>query len=161
MVKRGQKPSAPHLRLVTGQHRDDRHGDVGEVRKATAAAAATFGKPVCPTYLRGEARTAWRMFIAPADWLDASREPSAIAFCELWQEFRTMPARFTAARHAQMRAYMGELGLTDPRDAAPQKRRRPMSFSMRSVVVLFPSATRRSLVVEIADMLERYWSDRA
>ena len=40
------------------------------------------------------------------------REPAAIAFCELWQEFRKAPVSFQASKHAQMRAYMSELGLT-------------------------------------------------
>jgi hypothetical protein len=49
-------------------------------------------------------------------WLDASREPAAIAFCELWQEFTFAPTAFPAAKHGQLRAYMSELGLTDERN---------------------------------------------
>lgn len=55
-------------------------------------------------------------YIEPAAWLDASREPAAIAFCELWQEFRFCPTGFPAAKHGQLRAYMSELGLTDERN---------------------------------------------
>jgi hypothetical protein len=44
------------------------------------------------------------------------REPAAIAFCELWQEFRFAPTSFPASKHGQMRAYMSELGLTDERN---------------------------------------------
>jgi hypothetical protein len=58
---------------------------------------------------------AWKRYIAPAYWLDASREPSAIAFCELWQEMRLAPTAFQAAKHSQLRGYMSDLGLTDLR----------------------------------------------
>ena len=59
---------------------------------------------------------AWKKYIEPAGWLDASREPAAIAFCELWQEFRFAPTSFPASKHGQLRAYMSELGLTDERN---------------------------------------------
>lgn len=39
-----------------------------------------------------------------------------MAFCVLWDEFRTNPRNFGAAKHAQMRAYMADLGLTDERN---------------------------------------------
>ena len=61
------------------------------------------------------ARKAWDRFIAGATWLDGSREPAAVAFCELFAEFSASPARFVASRHAQMRAYQADLGLTDER----------------------------------------------
>ncbi|RYE38162.1 MAG: hypothetical protein EOP21_12690 [Hyphomicrobiales bacterium] len=69
-----------------------------------------------PTYLKGQARWAWDRWVASAGWLDASREAAAIAFCELWEEHRSMPRMFPAAKHSQMRGYMGELGLTDDRN---------------------------------------------
>lgn len=71
---------------------------------------------VRPKFLKGPALEAWKRWIAPASWLDASREASAVAFCELWQEFRHGPTSFPAAKHGQMRAYMSELGLTDERN---------------------------------------------
>jgi hypothetical protein len=46
-----------------------------------------------PAHFVGHAKEAWEKYIKPAFWLDATREPAAIAFCELWQEFRlTAPA---------------------------------------------------------------------
>jgi hypothetical protein len=69
-----------------------------------------------PSYFKRQARAAWQRYIAPAAWLDASREPAAIAFCELWQEMRLAPASFQAAKHSQLRAYMADLGLTDERN---------------------------------------------
>jgi len=84
------------------------------------AAATTFGKPVRPKHFRGEASAAWKRYIEPAGWLDASREPAAIAFCELWQEFRFAPTSFPASKHGQLRAYMSELGLTDERNRMEQ-----------------------------------------
>jgi hypothetical protein len=69
-----------------------------------------------PTGFKGEAAKAWKRYIASAGWLDSTREAAAIAFCELWQEFRFAPTSFPASKHGQMRAYMSELGLTDERN---------------------------------------------
>lgn len=116
MATRGVKPSAAHLRLVTGTHRTARHGDAGEARDKVEAATAAFGKLAQPKGMRGEALAAWKRYVAPAGWLDVSREALAIAFCELWAEFRQSPTKFPASRHGQLRAYMSELGLTDERN---------------------------------------------
>lgn len=116
MATRGAKPKPAHLRVVDGTHRPTRHGDESEAKKMADAAAQTFGKPVRPRQFKGEALAAWKKYIAPAGWLDASREPAAIAFCELWQEFRFAPTSFPASKHGQLRAYMSELGLTDERN---------------------------------------------
>lgn len=116
MAARGVKPKAANLRLVDGTHRTTRHGDKDQARKSAEAAVEAFGKLVRPAGLKGEALKAWRKYIAPAGWLDASREPAAIAFCELWSEFRFNPTGFPASKHGQMRAYMSELGLTDERN---------------------------------------------
>lgn len=116
MAKPGPKPKPPKLRIVDGTHRPTRHGPAAEIEKKTAAAEATFGKPVKPTYLKGHAAWAWKRYIEPAGWLDASREALAIAFCELWQEYRDGPRMFPAAKHGQLRAYQAELGLTDERN---------------------------------------------
>ncbi len=119
-MTRGRKPKAPHLRLIQGTHRDDRHGVEAEVREAVAASATSFG-PLCrPAHFKRLARTAWKQYIEPAIWLDASREASAIAFCELWQELRSAPTSFPSAKHTQLRGYMSDLGLTD-------KRKRPVA----------------------------------
>jgi hypothetical protein len=66
--------------------------------------------------LKAEGVKAWKRYIEPASWLDGSKEAAAIAFCELWQEFRFAPTSFPASKHGQMRAYMSELGLTDERN---------------------------------------------
>jgi hypothetical protein len=101
--------------LVEGTHRDDRHGNASKVREAVAASAANFG-PLCrPPQFKRLAREAWKRYIEPATWLDASREAAAIAFCELWQELRSAPMSFPAAKHSQLRGYMSDLGLTDGR----------------------------------------------
>jgi len=115
MATRGNRPKPSHLRLVDGSHRVTRHGEEARVRQAAAADAAAFGPAAMPKNFKGAVADAWHRFIDPAIWLDKSREPAAIAFCELWAEFRTAPVRFPAAKHSQMRAYMSELGLTDPR----------------------------------------------
>tara|TARA_R110000787_G_scaffold138210_1_gene251837 strand:- start:38 stop:433 length:396 start_codon:yes stop_codon:yes gene_type:complete len=116
MAVRGAKPKAAHLRLVDGTHRSTRHGKSEKVREQVEQAVEAFGKLKKPPSLKGEAAKAWAKYIAPASWLDASREAAAIAFCELWKEFMFNPTGFPASKHGQMRAYMSELGLTDERN---------------------------------------------
>ncbi len=118
MAKRGARPKPPHLMSVDGTRNVSRHGTEEQVRRRAEAARASFGKIIRPKHLTGEGATAWKRYIVPAGWLDASREPIAIAFCELWAEFRFAPTSFTAARHGQLRAYASELGLTDERNRA-------------------------------------------
>lgn len=116
MATRGAKPKAAHLRLVDGTHRPTRHGSAKKAEAIVEQAAEKFGKLVKPKHLTGEAAAAWKRYITPAGWLDGSREAAAIAFCELWKEFRFNPAGFPASKHGQLRAYMSELGLTDERN---------------------------------------------
>lgn len=111
-----------HLRLVDGTHRSDRHGDACAIREAVEQAASSFGPLTMPRGFKGATRDAWHRYIVPAGWLDASREPSAIAFCELCGEMRRAPLSFPAAKHSQLRAYMVDLGLTDERNwPVPEK----------------------------------------
>lgn len=121
MATRGAKPKPAHLRVIDGTHRTTRHGDARKAREAVEASIEEFGKLVRPKHLKGESLSAWKRYIAPASWLDASREPAAIAFCELWAEFRFSPTGFAAAKHGQLRAYMSELGLTDERNRAAKE----------------------------------------
>ncbi len=116
MATRGAKPKPIKLRLVDGTNNITRHGSEADAREKVQAANEAFGKPAKPKEFKGQAAWAWKRFIEPAAWLDASREAAAIAFCELWQEFRFCPTGFPAAKHGQMRAYMSELGLTDERN---------------------------------------------
>jgi len=116
MAKPGAKPKPAHLRVVDGTHRNTRHGAEAEAKEAVEKSAASFGKITKPQGLKSHAAKAWKKYIEPAAWLDASREPAAIAFCELWQEFMFAPTAFPAAKHGQLRAYMSELGLTDERN---------------------------------------------
>lgn len=116
MAQRGAKPKPPKLRLVDGTHRTTRHGAAAKIEKQVEAAEASFGKLRRPSWFKGEALAAWKRYIEPAGWLDGSREPAAIAFCELWAEFRFNAVGFPASKHGQMRAYMAELGLTDERN---------------------------------------------
>lgn len=116
MATRGAKPKAAHLRIVDGTHRPARHGNEAKAKKQVELAIEAFGKLERPKFLKGESLAAWKRYIAPAGWLDASREAAAIAFCELWAEFRLNPMGFPASKHGQLRAYMAELGLTDERN---------------------------------------------
>lgn len=116
MATRGVRPKPAHLRLIDGTRNVTRHGSEGALRKKVDTALTSFGPLTKPKHLKGEALKAWRKYIEPAGWLDSSKEPSAIAFCELWDEFMESPTKFVAARHGQLRAYMSELGLTDERN---------------------------------------------
>ena len=116
MATRGARPKPAHLRVVDGTHRATRHGDEGKAKETAENSLISFGKPTRPKDFKGEALAAWKKYIEHAGWLDASREPAAIAFCELWQEFRFAPTSFPASKHGQLRAYMSELGLTDERN---------------------------------------------
>jgi hypothetical protein len=115
LATRGAKPKPAHLRLVDGTRNVTRHGTEKDLLEKVEQ-AAPFGPLKRPKNLRGPALDAWKKYVEPAAWLDASREPAAIAFCELWQEFRFAPTAFPASKHGQMRAYMSELGLTDERN---------------------------------------------
>ena len=112
---KGRRPKSPHLRLVQGTDRADRHGDQARALHDAKRTAQAFGPLTRSKFLKHHALEAWNRYITPADWLDASREASAIAFCELWQEMRLAPTAFQAAKHSQMRGYMSDLGLTDLR----------------------------------------------
>jgi hypothetical protein len=116
MATRGVKPTPAALRLVTDAHNVTRHGSRGKAKETADAAVSAFGKLTQPVGMKGEGLKAWKRYIVPASWLDGSREAAAIAFCELWQEFRFAPTSFPASKHGQMRAYMSELGLTDERN---------------------------------------------
>lgn len=116
MASPGAKPKPEKLRLVTGTHNVTRHGAKATTEKTAEICDALFGKLEKPAYLSGEAEWAWDRYVKPAAWLNASRESIAIAFCEIWQEYRSAPSEFPASKHAQMRAYLSELGLTDERN---------------------------------------------
>lgn len=110
MAKRGARPKPSQLRVIDGTHRSDRHGDAPDCADYGVREAL-----IKPADIPEGASDAWDRWISRAVWLDWSREPAAIAFCHLWSEFIYAPSEFQSARHAQMRAYMNELGLTDER----------------------------------------------
>lgn len=108
MATRGRRPKSPNLHLVEGTHRTTRHGPASEAAEAPPGLKR-------PAWLKGESRKAWDYWISPAYWLELFHEPAALAFCHLWGEFRRNQDNFSASKHAQMRAYMQELGLSDHR----------------------------------------------
>lgn len=113
----GARPKPGALRVVDGTHRADRHGKLPDDAPIASGGAEQKGSPlVCPRFLKGEGKKAWDRWVKPFFWITSEREPAAIAFCELWSEFRRSPENFNAARHGQLRAYMQELGLTDERN---------------------------------------------
>lgn len=128
MATRGVKPKPALLRIIDGTNNATRHGTEEKARQKIEAALTAFGKLNRPKHLKGEALIAWKKYIEPAGWLDASREPAAIAFCELWQEFRFCPTGFPASKHGQLRAYMSELGLTDERNRGDDEKNKKDEF---------------------------------
>jgi len=122
MATRGAKPKPAALRVVDGTVRTGRHGTESDQREKAEESQTAFGELKKPSNMKGEGAKAWKAYIEKAYWLDASREPAAIAFCELWQEFRFNPTGFTSAKHGQLRAYMSELGLTDERNRAENEK---------------------------------------
>lgn len=128
MATRGAKPKPAHLRIVDGTINVTRHGSESDLRAKVDSAIELFGKPVRPKGMKGDGLAAWKRYIEPATWLDGSREAAAIAFCELWQEFRFAPTSFPASKHGQMRAYMSELGLTDERNRVGNDKKEPDEF---------------------------------
>ena len=115
MAQPGARPKPAAQRILSGTHRATRHGDKAEALGQSEASRNAFGPLVRPDDMQDAARHAWSRYIEPCAWLDASKEPLAIAFCRLWQEFTEDPNAFTAARHGQLRLYAQELGLSDER----------------------------------------------
>lgn len=115
MTTRGPRLKRPELRLVDGRAH---HGPKRSASRAKALIKQdrrSFGPLKMPGHLGEAGRQAWQDYIVPATWLTKSREMTAILLCELWEESRDDTKAFTAAKHAQLRAYMAELGLTDER----------------------------------------------
>jgi hypothetical protein len=127
MAIRGAKPKPSLLRIVDGTNRTTRHGSESEVREL-AATGEGFGPLKMPSGLKAKERAAWKRYVAPAGWLDASKETAAIAFVRLWVEFDEAPRMFNSARHGQLRAYMSELGLTDERNRKPVETKQADEF---------------------------------
>lgn len=125
MATRGAKPKPALLRLVEGTRNTTRHGSESDMR-AAAATGEAFGGLIRPKGAKELA--AWMRYIKPAAWLDASKEPAALAFVHLWTEFEDAPRLFSAARHGQLRAYMSELGLTDERNREPVEKKEADEF---------------------------------
>ena len=116
MTTRGRRPKPAALRLIDGTHRPARHGPRVRAQEQARAARAGFGPLEKPDDLGLEASAIWDRLIEPAGWLDGSRYAAAVAFCMLWGEFRSNSLDFGAAKHAQMRGYSADLGLTDERN---------------------------------------------
>ena len=66
--------------------------------------------------------------INPARWLDGSKMIAAAALCELYAEWQNGPHGFPGSKHAQMRACMAELGLTDERKRIKTEKKQKNEF---------------------------------
>jgi len=116
VATRGIRPNPTVLRLLNSTHRRNRHGDPDEARDKIEAETQDFGPLIRPKGLSREAIACWKDMIEPARWLDGSKRVAAQAFCELYAEWVLGPHHFPGAKHAQMRAYMADLGLADERN---------------------------------------------
>ena len=112
----GRHPTPSGVLKLTGQHRQDRHGDRGLEMKPK-------GKPACPTWLDGESRECWESVVPQlveigvatkldenqlaamcrwwAAWRDADRDmdvdpsPRNVSRAvRMWQQFQSISARF-------------------------------------------------------------------
>ncbi len=135
-MTQGRKATPAHLRLVNGIRNTTRHGTEDELRQQVEDAQQAFGpleKPNVFTHRTGkawaqfneDASKAWDRYIAPAWWLDASKESLAIAYCVLWADFLKTGTMFPSTKHGQLRSYAAELGLTD-------ERKRPKNAKQKS-----------------------------
>jgi hypothetical protein len=126
-LQRGRKPKPPKLILVEGTRNATRHGSEEDLRDRIEVADIAFGpltKPENFTRKKGkiwlqfnaDASAAWDRYIVPCWWLDASKEPAAIAYCLLWADLMRWGPSLSSSKHTQMRAYAAELGLTDERN---------------------------------------------
>jgi hypothetical protein len=129
VTNRGRKPTPPHLHLVQGTRNTTRHGTEDELRTKIEQGLNTFGTPVKPEIFTQKkydiASQTWDRYIAPAWWLDASREMLAIGYCMLFQEMIKRGASFPSAKHGQLRSYAAELGLTDERKRPADASKKP------------------------------------
>jgi hypothetical protein len=116
------------LRIVNGTHRRDKHGDIDQAKADIKSSEESFGPLIKPKTLTPDVAACWKRMIAPARWLDGSKEAAAQAFCELYAEFLRGPQNFAAAKHGQMRAYMAELGLTDHRNRGVVEKKQKDEF---------------------------------
>jgi hypothetical protein len=115
MAVGGAKRKDAALHIIEGTRNATKHGTAEDLQQ-TVAETKLYGKLVKPRWLKGEASRIWDQMIIPAWWLDGSRYVLATAFCLLWQEFRKEQEDFTVGKHAQLRYYMQELGITDARN---------------------------------------------
>ena len=127
MATPGTKPTPTLIRLINGNHNTTRHGTVEELQ-ARIAAADDFGPLVPPAGLSERAVLCWEEMIRPARWLDGSKMIAAAALCELYAEWQKGPHGFPGSKHAQMRAYMAELGLTDERKRIKTEKKQKNEF---------------------------------
>ena len=99
-----KKPASVHR--IKGTYRDDRHGDSLEVETAM---------PDRPFWLSASAIIVWQELqkeLEKAGYLSKLDGMALALYCELSAEFIANPPAFAPQKLSQMRALMGELGLT-------------------------------------------------
>ncbi len=86
-MTRGRKPKPTRLKVIGGTYRADRHGNV-----RGAEPMPRRGRPQCPSWLSGEAKSKWRKIVPELDrlgLLTVIDGDCLAAYCEAWAEFRS------------------------------------------------------------------------
>lgn len=104
MARRGPKPTATILKLITG--------NAGK-RPLPEGEPETKGALLKPKYLRGRGIALWQEVSENCFWLGDADSYKLGMWCALQAEFEKSPKDMTSARIAQLRALGSELGL-DP-----------------------------------------------
>jgi hypothetical protein len=108
MALRGRKPTATHLKLITG--------NPGK-RRLPKGEPEPQGGLVKPARISRRAGELWDEVAAFATWLTVADGYKLHVWCELQAEFERSPRLMVAARLSQLRAAGSELGL-DPASRA-------------------------------------------
>jgi hypothetical protein len=113
MATRGRKPTATHLKIVTG---NPGGRPIKPDPAATIEPGADNGLEPPRKLLKREVEL-WNGFIRSAPWLTPHDTPRAFMWVKLHAEFERKPADMVASRIAQLRSLGSELGL-DPASRA-------------------------------------------
>jgi len=121
MAKRGPKAKPPHLHVLQGTYRPDRHGEKPDLDDLPVKKNGI--EPV--KKLNKSQQAIWDKLISPATWLTEFDVISAHMFVALTVEFQKSSANFIASRYAQLRALQSELGLNYLNSSATKPETKP------------------------------------
>ncbi len=94
---RGRPPKPTRLKVISGTYRADRHGP-----KARNEPMPRRGRPQCPSWLSGEAKSKWRKIVPELDRLGLLTlidGDCLAAYCQAWAEFRLATETLASEGH--------------------------------------------------------------